>query len=89
MIEGIRIVVCIKQVLDPEAPSYSFRVDSDTRLIKGEGVPPVISPYDESALELALRIKEATTNTKITRLNRSQFTILTLAISRQLSFHNL
>jgi electron transfer flavoprotein beta subunit len=69
MSEAIRIVVCTTQVPDPEAPASSFRVDSETRTITGEGVPPVISPYDESALELALRIKEANPHAKITAVS--------------------
>jgi electron transfer flavoprotein beta subunit len=69
MTEAIRIVVCTKQVPDPEAPASSFRVNSETRSITGEGVPPVISPYDESALELALCIKEFNQQAKITAVS--------------------
>lgn len=64
--EPIRIVVCVKQVVDPEAPASSFKVDAASRTIAADGVPPVINPYDESALEVALRIKEALPETKIT-----------------------
>lgn len=62
---GPVIAVLIKQVLDPEAPASSFRIDSTGKNITGQGVPPVINPYDESALELALRIKEANPETRI------------------------
>ena len=56
---SLRIIVCIKQVLDPEAPSSTFRVDSETkRVIPPKGVPPVLNPFDENALEAALRIKD-------------------------------
>ncbi len=64
--ETIRVVVCIKQVLDPEAPASSFRIDSTAKEITGQGVPPVINPYDESALEQAVRMKEADPDVKIT-----------------------
>ena len=55
----MRIVVCMKQVLDPEAPVSSFKIDSEERkVISLEGTPPVLNPYDENALEAALRIKD-------------------------------
>ncbi|OGO17223.1 MAG: hypothetical protein A2Z02_02210 [Chloroflexi bacterium RBG_16_48_7] len=53
------ILVCIKQVLDPEAPASSYKVDIDTNKIVMAGVPPVMSPFDENALEAALRIKDS------------------------------
>jgi electron transfer flavoprotein beta subunit len=56
---SLRIIVCIKQVLDPEAPSSTFQVDAETkRVIPPKGVPPVLNPFDENALEAALRIKD-------------------------------
>ena len=55
----MQIVVCIKQVLDPEMPYSAFRIDPDgKRAIPPQGTPPVISPYDENALEAALRVKD-------------------------------
>ena len=65
MSEGLHIVVCIKQVRDPEAPASSFKVDSENKQITAEGVPPVMNPYDESALELAIRMKEKDPEVKI------------------------
>lgn len=53
-----KIIVCIKQVTDPEAPASAYKVDSDTNKIKVSGVPPVMSTFDETALEAALRMKE-------------------------------
>jgi electron transfer flavoprotein beta subunit len=56
----MRIIVCMKQVPDPEASSSGIKVDTEAkRVIMPQGSPPVLSPYDESALEAALRIKEA------------------------------
>lgn len=59
MREGIRIIVCLKQVTDPEAPAASFKIVPEAKKIVAEGVPPVINPYDESALEVALKIKDS------------------------------
>ena len=56
----MNIVVCVKQVIDPEAPPASFKIDPvANRAIPPAGVPPVISTFDEYAVEAALRIKEA------------------------------
>ena len=60
MSKGLDIIVCIKQVPDPEAPPSAFSFDSQNLSISSSGVPPVISPFDENALELALRLKEKT-----------------------------
>jgi electron transfer flavoprotein beta subunit len=55
----LNIIVCVKQVLDPEIPPAKFRLDSGSkRVIPPEGIPPVINPYDAQAVELALRLKE-------------------------------
>ncbi len=56
----MNMIVCIKQVVDPEAPPASFKVDTATnKAVSPPGVQPVISPYDEQAVEAALRIKDA------------------------------
>jgi len=53
------IVVCMKQVLDPEMPLSLFQIDTETRrAIPPRATPPVLSPFDENALEAALRIKD-------------------------------
>jgi electron transfer flavoprotein beta subunit len=46
-------------VTDPEAPTSTFKIDPEgQRVIPGQGVPPVLNPYDENCLEAALRIKD-------------------------------
>jgi len=55
----LNIVVCIKQVPDPEAPPSVYQVDPDGRHITCRGTPPVISTYDENAMEAALKIKDS------------------------------
>jgi electron transfer flavoprotein beta subunit len=51
------IVVCIKQVPDPEFLS-EITIDPSTKTIRRKGVPVVINPLDKCALEEALRIRE-------------------------------
>jgi electron transfer flavoprotein beta subunit len=56
----MNMIVCVKQVIDPEAPPASFKIDtSSNSVVPPAGVPPVISPFDEQAVEAALRIKDA------------------------------
>lgn len=55
----MNIIVCVKQVNDPEAPPSSFKIDPITnKVIPPTGMPPVVSTFDEYAVEAALRIKE-------------------------------
>lgn len=54
----VKIIVCIKQVPDPEGPPSAFEVDSEAKKINPVGIPPVINPFDENALEAALQLKE-------------------------------
>ena len=55
----MKIIVCIKKIPDPEIPPAKFNLDSEAmRVIPPDGIPPVINPYDEQAVELAIRLKE-------------------------------
>lgn len=51
----MKIIVCVKQVPDTEA---SIKVKTGSTKIETEGVSMVVNPYDEYAVEEALRIKE-------------------------------
>lgn len=54
----MHIIVCIKQIIDPEVPFHLFRIDPVAkRQIRGTH-PLVISTYDEIAVEVALQLKE-------------------------------
>jgi electron transfer flavoprotein beta subunit len=66
----MNIIVCIKKIPDPEIPPAKFKLDTGAmRVFPPEGIPPVINPYDEQAVELALRLKEK---------NGGQVTVLTI-----------
>jgi electron transfer flavoprotein beta subunit len=55
----IHIIVCVKIVMDPEMPFSVFRVDPDLKKpMVPDGTAAVLSSFDESALEAALRIKD-------------------------------
>ena len=50
----MKIVVCLKQVPDTK----TIRIDQKTKNIIRDGVPSILNPYDENALEEALRIRD-------------------------------
>ena len=56
----MNIIVCVKQIQDPEIAASVFRVDEEAKtVIPLPGMAPVISPFDEQAVEAALRIRDA------------------------------
>jgi electron transfer flavoprotein beta subunit len=56
----MNMIVCIKQVIDPEAPPASFKIDSaGNKVVPPQGVSPVIDPYAEYGVEAALKLKDA------------------------------
>jgi electron transfer flavoprotein beta subunit len=57
----LKTIVCIKRVPDTEA-----RIRITDGRVDGAGVKFVISPYDEFALELALRLKEGSGGGEVT-----------------------
>ena len=50
----MNIIVCIKQVPDTSEVS----IDPETNTLIREGVPSIINPYDENAIEAGLQLKE-------------------------------
>lgn len=55
----MNIVVCIKQILDPEIPSRDFRVDAAKREAERGSANLVANIFCENALETALQFREA------------------------------
>ena len=55
----MNIIVCVKQVVDPEIPPAKFKIDPAKKdVVPPPGVPPVISVFDERAVEAACRLKD-------------------------------
>ncbi|MFA6548669.1 MAG: electron transfer flavoprotein subunit beta/FixA family protein [Candidatus Margulisiibacteriota bacterium] len=48
------IIVCIKQVPD----TTEVRINPETNTLVREGVPSIVNPFDENAVEAALQLKE-------------------------------
>jgi electron transfer flavoprotein beta subunit len=66
----LKIIVCIKQVIDPEAPASAFKVDEEKKqVIPPRGTSPVINPFDENALEAALKLKDT---------NQAEITVISM-----------
>ncbi len=55
----MNLIVCVKQVIDPEAPPASFKIDTAANKAVLPGVAPVIDPYGEYAVEASLKLKDA------------------------------
>ncbi len=56
----MNIIVCLKQVMDPDVPSIGLQIDTNSnKVVQLIGQPPILDPYSEHALEAALRIKDA------------------------------
>ncbi|MFA4836947.1 MAG: electron transfer flavoprotein subunit beta/FixA family protein [Dehalococcoidia bacterium] len=66
----MNMIVCVKQVFDPETPAASFKIDPKAkRAIPPKDKPMVISPFDANAVEAALRVRDADKGGKITVLS--------------------
>ena len=84
----MHIVVCIKHIPDPEAAFSMFRVDEQAmKVVPAAGLKHVVSPFDEQAVEAALRIREAGNKTEA----GTRITVLTLGdeMSRHALKHGL
>lgn len=53
----MNLIVCIKQVPDTEG-LQKIKINPQTHTLMREGVPGIINPFDENAIEEALRLKE-------------------------------
>lgn len=63
----MHIVVCTKLVPNPEAAFSMFKIDEQAKkVVPAAGLPWVVSPFDEQALEAALRIRDKQPDTRIT-----------------------
>ncbi len=79
----LHVVVCLKSVLDPEGVnSYALwgrlEVDDSGRSFRSVEIPRVVNAYDEQALEVALRLRDAGVDCRITALTVGPETSLVL-----------
>ncbi len=64
LVTSMKIIVCVKQVLDTAA-----QIQIDNGRVVSPGSSRIINPYDEFAIEEAIRIKEKKPDTEITVLS--------------------
>ncbi|MEQ1776328.1 MAG: electron transfer flavoprotein subunit beta/FixA family protein [Burkholderiales bacterium] len=63
----MHIAVCIKYIPDPEAAFSMFSIDEQAKkVIPASGLKHVVSPFDEQAIEAALRLREQHAGARIT-----------------------
>jgi electron transfer flavoprotein beta subunit len=65
----MRVVVCLKQILDPEIPPREFRIDQKAKKADQGGASLVINPFDENALEMALQLANKSPDVEITAIS--------------------
>jgi electron transfer flavoprotein beta subunit len=65
----MNILVCIKQIIDPEMPARDFRVDPVKRQAERGSANLVTNIFCENALETALQFRERAGDSKITILS--------------------
>lgn len=68
----MNILVCLKQILDPEIPARDFRVVAAKREAERGSASLVTNIFCENALETALQFRERAGGTKITVLSYGQ-----------------
>lgn len=64
----LKIVVCLKQILDPEIPPKDFKLDANTRRPVQGNAKLVMDSYAEYALEVAIQLKEKNPGSKVVAL---------------------
>ncbi|OPX91147.1 MAG: Electron transfer flavoprotein subunit beta [Pelotomaculum sp. PtaB.Bin117] len=62
----MQIMVCLKQILDPELPPRDFRLEKGEMTPAAEGVPLVMSSFDQNALEVGLQLREKMAGATVT-----------------------
>jgi electron transfer flavoprotein beta subunit len=65
----MNILVCLKQILDPEVPARDFRIDPERREAEQGSANLVTNIFCENALETALQLREQMGGAKITVLS--------------------
>ena len=66
----MKILVCVKEVIDPEVPVSSINIDSNGwKFVPKQGVSTVLNGFDENAIEAALQLKESIGDVEISVLS--------------------
>jgi electron transfer flavoprotein beta subunit len=65
----MHIVICVKEILDPETPASAFRIDEGSTAPAVQGSPAwVMDSYAENALETGLQLRDTHSGSRLTAL---------------------
>ncbi|REJ82161.1 MAG: electron transfer flavoprotein beta subunit/FixA family protein [Acidobacteria bacterium] len=64
----MNILVCIKQILDPDLPARDFKIDAANKEADPKGANKVTNIFCENALETALQLREKAGGGKVTAI---------------------
>lgn len=64
----MNLVVCVKQILDPEMPPQDFSIDQKAKVAIQGKASLVMSTFDEIGVEVALKLREKINDIKIVAL---------------------
>ena len=64
----MNILVCIKQILDPDMPARDFKIDGEKKEAERGGANLVTNIFCENALESALQLREKVEGAKVTAI---------------------
>lgn len=59
------VAVCVAPIVDPKLPADRLVLRDDGRDLHTETLPRALGPFDEAALEVALRLRDANPGTRI------------------------
>ncbi len=65
----MKIAILLKRILDPEVSPHKFSLEPGATRPSDAGIPKVISPFDENALELALQLREKSPGSTVTAIS--------------------
>lgn len=73
----MRIVVCVKEVLDPDAVNNyvlagNLTIGDDGKTLEVSAIPRIMNGFDEQAMEAALRLRDAGADCTITAVSIGQ-----------------
>jgi electron transfer flavoprotein beta subunit len=73
----MRVVVCVKEVLDPDAVNNyvlagNLQIADDGKTLEVSAIPRIMNGFDEQAIEAALRLRDAGVDCSITAVSIGQ-----------------
>ncbi len=64
----MHVVVCLAPIVDPRAPADRLALRADGCGLRTQGLSRSLSPFDEAALEMALKLRDADPDTRTTAI---------------------